>query len=85
MGMSYSSLYAKMKALTGISPLSYMNTFKMNIAKEMLLDGKHMISEIAYTIGASTPSNFSKLFKQQFGMTPTQMKAMKGMNPEQHD
>lgn len=74
-GMSYSSLYAKMKALTGQSPLSYINNFKMNVAKEMILSGEYKISEVGYAIGASTSSSFAKMFRQHFGISPTEMKA----------
>ena len=65
--VSYSSLYNKVKAMTGCSPLTFFNTYKMNIAKEMLQSGNYTISEVADKMGASSPSNFSRDFKKHFG------------------
>ena len=69
--MSYSSLYAKIKALTGDSPLSYINTYRMNLAMEMLKSGKFTVTEVAYEVGASSSSSFARAFKKHFGIVPT--------------
>ncbi|MBQ9173799.1 MAG: response regulator [Bacteroidales bacterium] len=68
--VSYSSLYNKVKALTGCSPLSFFTTYKMNIAKEMLQSGEYTIAEVADKMGASSPSNFSRDFRRHFGKMP---------------
>lgn len=74
MAMSYSSLYAKVKALTGTTPLNFMNTYRMNIAMELLRSGKYTVNEVSYRVGASSLSNFSRQFKKQFGVSPSSVK-----------
>ncbi|MBR1435249.1 MAG: response regulator, partial [Bacteroidales bacterium] len=81
-GTSYSSLYAKIKALTGSSPQVYLTTYRLNIAKERLSSGKYTISEVAYSVGSSSPSNFSRAFKRHFGITPTEA-MFRGDAPEE--
>ena len=73
-GMSYSSLYAKLKALTGATPKAYATAYRMNIARELLLQGWN-VSETAYKVGSSSPSTFSREFKNHFGYPPSQVKA----------
>lgn len=70
-GVSYSKLYAKIKALTGQTPLEFISTYKMNKAMELLKSGKYNVSEVADMVGASSPFNFSRDFKKHFGMTPS--------------
>ncbi len=69
--MSHSGLYSKVKALTGHSPQTYINTYRMNVAMEMLKTGEFTIAEVADSIGSSSVSNFSRDFKKHFGITPS--------------
>ena len=71
-GMSYSSLYAKLKALTGVTPKAYATAYRMNIARELLLQGWN-VSETADRVGSSSPSTFSREFKNHFGYPPSQV------------
>lgn len=73
-GMSYSSLYAKLKALTGQTPQAFMMHYRMNIALELLQAGELNVSEVAYRVGSSSPSTFSREFKKHFGYPPSQVK-----------
>lgn len=70
-GASHSSLYAKIKSLTGESPQAYITTYRMNRAMEMLRSGQYTVTEVAYSVGASSVSNFSRDFKRQFSVTPS--------------
>ena len=72
--MSYSSLYAKLKALTGQTPQAFMMHYRMNIALELLQAGELNVSEVAYRVGSSSPSTFSREFKKHFGYPPSQVK-----------
>ena len=74
LAVSYSSLYAKVKALTGSSPLAFLNTYRMNVAMEMLQSGDYTVAEVADHVGSSTPFNFSRDFKKHFGVTPSSVK-----------
>lgn len=71
MNLSYSSLYARVKDLTGQSPQVFLNTYRMNIAMELLQTHNYTVSEVCYKVGASTPANFARSFKKQFGMVPS--------------
>lgn len=73
--MSYNNLYTRIKTLTGQTPQVYLNTYKMNVAMELLKSGKYNVSEVSYKVGASTLSNFSRSFKKQFGIPPSAVKA----------
>ncbi|MBQ8070605.1 MAG: helix-turn-helix transcriptional regulator [Bacteroidales bacterium] len=63
--------YSKVKALTGHSPQTYINTYRMNVAMEMLKTGEFTIAEVADSVGSSSVSNFSRDFKKHFGITPS--------------
>ena len=73
--MSYSSLYAKLKGLTGKTPQAFMMHYRMNIALELLQTGDLNVSEVAYRVGSSSPSTFSREFKKHFGYPPSQVGA----------
>ena len=69
--MSSSTLYRKMKALTGLSANEYIHKVKMAHAEKLLLEGKYSISEIAFKIGMNSTGYFRQCFKEEFGMTPS--------------
>ena len=71
MCMSSSTLYRKMKALTGLSTNEYIRKVKMQNAEKLLLEGKYNISEIAYRIGMSSTGYFRQCFKEEFGTSPS--------------
>jgi signal transduction histidine kinase/ligand-binding sensor domain-containing protein/AraC-like DNA-binding protein len=71
MNMSSSSLYRKMKALTGLSTNEYIHKVKMGIAEKMLIEHKYSISEIAFKLGFSSPSYFRQCFKDEYNMSPS--------------
>ena len=68
MCMSGSTLYRKMKALTGLSTNEYIRKVKMQNAERLLLEGKYNISEIAYKIGMNSTGYFRQCFKDEFGV-----------------
>lgn len=81
LGISYSSLYAKMKALTGKTPLFYINNYRMNRAKELLESRMYTVSEVAFKVGSLSPNTFSRDFKKHFGFTPTSVSKGKPSQP----
>ena len=72
MCMSYSTLYRKSKSILGISMLDYIKSIRLAKAKELIEKGEMKISEIAYATGYNTPSAFGKVFRKEFGMSPTE-------------
>lgn len=72
--MSRMSLYRKMKALTGQTPSDFIRTVRLKAAAELLKTGQHNVSEVCYLTGFATPQNFTKHFKEMFGVVPSQYK-----------
>jgi len=73
MNLSRSALYKKLMAATGKSPLEFMRTIRLHHGMNMLQQGNLSVSEIAYSVGLS-PKQFSKFFKEEYGMLPSQYK-----------
>jgi len=74
--VSRTVLYNKIKGLTGFSPLEFIRRMKMNIAVK-LLDKGFNVSEAAYRTGFSDVRYFSRMFKAQFGYSPSRHKSEK--------
>ena len=72
--VSRTVLYNKIKGLTGSSPIEFIRKMKMNIAVKLLENG-YNVSEAAYKTGFSDVKYFSKLFKAQFGYSPSKHKS----------
>lgn len=72
MNMSKSSLYRKIKSLTGLSPVEFTKNIRLKHACKMLGKRTGNVSEIAYSVGFSDPKYFTYCFKAQFKMTPTE-------------
>ena len=70
--ISRTKLYYKIKALTGEKPNEFFKKFKLNRAAELLKSGKYNVSEVSYMTGFSSLTVFSRNFKAQFDMTPTE-------------
>ena len=69
--MSHSSLFRKVKALTGLSINEFIRGIRMQKAKEFLLQGEFSISEVSYMVGINSLRYFRQCFKDTYGMTPT--------------
>lgn len=69
MCMSSSTLYRKIKALTGLSTNEFIRKIKMQLAEKYLLEGKYTISEIAFKVGINSNVYFRQCFKEEFGMS----------------
>ena len=68
--MSESNFYATFKKQMGISPIAYLNNYRMSVAADRLADTPDTISEISYSVGIQDPLYFSKFFKKIYGMAP---------------
>ena len=70
MGLSRAQLYRKVKVLTGRTPVDIIRLNRLNRAKHLLETTDLSISEIAYSVGFTAPSYFTKCFKDEFGVSP---------------
>jgi signal transduction histidine kinase/ligand-binding sensor domain-containing protein/DNA-binding response OmpR family regulator len=69
--MSRSQFYRKIKALTNQSLFDFVNTLRMKRALIYLLNDEYSISETAYKVGFSLPTNFTRAFVKFYGTTPS--------------
>ena len=72
MKISRTKFYYKVKGLTGENPSVFFKRYKLNRAADLLREGKHNMSEIAWMTGFNTLSHFSTSFKKQFGVPPSE-------------
>jgi signal transduction histidine kinase/DNA-binding response OmpR family regulator len=72
--MSRSQLYRKMKALTGTSPSSFIRSYRLNKAKELLESTEMNVSEVAWEVGFKDVAHFSKSYQDNFGFSPSATK-----------
>ena len=70
MNLSRVQLYRKVKAITGSSPVELLRTARLNRAYQLLLTTDMSVSEVAYAVGFTAPSYFTKCFKEEYGMVP---------------
>lgn len=72
MGMSRTSLFRKIKAITGLNINQFISRVKLNKAAELIKEGNFTISQASYEVGFSNVKYFRKLFKEQFGKLPSE-------------
>lgn len=72
MGMSNSQFYLKLMAITNHSPLNFIRKIRLKRAVQLMKTNEYRISEIAYNVGFQDPKYFTKIFKKEFKMTPSE-------------
>lgn len=73
LGLSRVQLYRKVKALTGMSPVELLRTARLRKGKELLETTGKNVSEVAYEVGFTAPSYFTKCFKDEYGINPSDL------------
>lgn len=71
MNMSRPTLYRKIKGLSDLTPNELINLTRLKKGAELLAEGNYKINEVANMIGYSLPTNFSRDFQRQFGVSPS--------------
>lgn len=74
LGLSRVQMYRKVKQLTGQSPVEIIRVTRLKKAERLLKTTQMTVSEISYDVGFSSPSYFSKCFKDYFGVQPGEMR-----------
>lgn len=73
MGTSKSTLYRKLKSLTGLNSSAFIRNIRLKAACRIMEEKKHIrVSELAYAVGFNDPKYFSVCFKKEFGMQPSE-------------
>lgn len=70
--MSEKQIYRRIKQLTGLTPTEYIRQIRLNRAAMLLKQGGFSVSEVLFMVGFSNPSYFTKCFKVQFRVTPSE-------------
>ena len=79
-GLSRVQLYRKVKAMTGSSVVDLLRKARLAKARRLLETRSMSVSEIAYEVGFSAPSYFTKCFKEEYGMLPGDVGNVLGNN-----
>ncbi len=78
-GISYDYLRQLFEKIYGSSPIKYINNLKLNRAKELLSSGLYSVGEVALNAGFSDLSHFSRFFKENIGVSPSEYR-LNGIN-----
>lgn len=72
LGLSRGHLYRKLMAITGKGPLEFIRLVRLKRGKQLLEKSQLPISQIAYQVGFNSPKRFTKQFREEFGMSPSE-------------
>lgn len=75
MAMSRVSLYKKLLVLTGKSPLEFIRTIKLKRAAQLLASGQMTVAMAAYEVGFNSPTHFTRIFKEEYKLLPSEYMA----------
>lgn len=71
-GMSRASLHKKLKSITGFAPSDFIRNIRLKRAANLLRNKADSVTQIGFSVGFEDQSYFSKSFKKQFGVTPSE-------------
>lgn len=78
LGIGRSQFYRKIKSLTNFSPVELLRKLRLEKARELLTGTEKNISEIAYEVGFSAPAYFTRVYREMFGETPSDLRERLG-------
>lgn len=79
--MSRVTLYKKTLGLTGLAPLEFIKSIRLKKAAQLLQRSQLTIAEVAYEVGFSTPKYFTRLFKAEYGVSPSTYQEQEAKKP----
>jgi signal transduction histidine kinase/CheY-like chemotaxis protein/AraC-like DNA-binding protein len=80
-GLSRAHFYRKITALTGLPVNELIQSFRLERASQLLAQRWGSVSQVAYEVGFSNPSYFSKCFKEHYGVLPSEYGKKHKLNP----
>jgi len=75
MAMSRAQLYRKFKALTNRSIIDYLLSYRLHIARQLLIDSNLNVTQVAFEVGFKNLSHFSTKFHEEHGIKPSELKS----------
>ena len=75
MNMAERTLQRKLKAMTNQTPQELIRCMRLNRARDLLENSNLPVSEVAFQVGYLEPTNFSRSFKNEFGISPSQLRS----------
>ncbi len=72
LGLGRTTMYNKLKSLTGKSPVELIKEYRITKSKLLLRTGQFSVSEVAYKVGFSDPGYFSRCFRERYQMSPAE-------------
>lgn len=74
------NVYKKIQFITGKTPLMFIRLMRLKRAHQLMSQGGVMVSQVAYQVGFNNPKIFSRYFKEQYGMYPSEYIKKQGKN-----
>lgn len=74
MGVSRSVLFDRCRTLLGTTPATYLRQVRLERARQLIRKGGRSVADISYAVGFNDPHYFSKAFKKEFGVSPSDFK-----------
>ncbi|MBR9920680.1 MAG: response regulator [Bacteroidetes bacterium] len=72
--MSQIQVYRKLKALTGQTPSQFIRSIRLHEGRRLLQSSGMTVSEVAYSVGFSDPNYFSRMFREKYGVAPSDVR-----------
>ena len=72
LGLSRGHLYKKLMFITGKGPAEFIRTIRLKRGRQLLDKSQLQVSQIAYEVGFNSPKRFSKYFREEFGLSPSE-------------
>jgi signal transduction histidine kinase/DNA-binding response OmpR family regulator/sugar lactone lactonase YvrE len=85
MAVSRATLNRKIKAITGTSPKAFIRSMRMKRAAQLLASSDLPINEIFFKVGFYDASNFSRVFKKTYGITPSEYRERQQNHDPAHE
>jgi DNA-binding response OmpR family regulator/two-component sensor histidine kinase len=73
LALSKAQLYRKIKAITGLTPHGLIKNYRLNKAREMIIEGKYNITDIVFMVGFNNRTYFYRSFRELFGEAPGEL------------
>lgn len=73
LSMSRSQLFRRLKAEANVAPSAMIRGYRLERAREQLLNGADSVKEVAYAVGFREPAHFSRVFRDTYGVVPSSL------------